>query len=305
VKKTNYRHTLSSGVGRVTGAFDLIDNTDYEAINTKEIKLIDIPKNITRYALSQNTFFYFKNISHYFPSIESLSNFIDNTEFLAGLEVTFIGTTNRLEEISNYDYLQALQGLLQSIESDIKSNTTEYQGSEYVKENIYKVFKDKEIKVKKDSERADGQQTLIANEPWYAYNANYGTSEEKSFVRLFSSRFTSINQKFEDIYLIRNEREVKIYDNSGRAFEPDFLLFCKQKEENQYTYQVFIEPKGNHLIGHDKWKEDYLKEIRNDKKVIEISTDKYLLTAVPFYNYQNENEFKKSLNEVLDITQSD
>jgi len=299
VKKTNYRHTLSSGVGRMSGAFAGTDTSESEAIKTKDIKLTEIPKNTIRFALSQNPFFYFDSLSHYFPSVDSLSNFIDSTDFLASLEITFSGTTERLKEISHFDYLQALIGLLQSIEADIKSNSTEYEGSDYIKEPIHKVFKDKEIKVYKDSERADGQETLVANEPWYVYNANYGTSEEKKFVELFSRRFEGLNQKFENIYLIRNEREIKIFDKIGRAFEPDFLLFCKQRGGEQMTFQVFIEPKGEHLKGYDKWKENFLNEIRAEQKTIEIHTDTYLITAVPFYNYNNENEFKTTLENTL------
>lgn len=299
VKKTNYRHNLSSGVGRMSGAFAESETSETEAIKTKDVKLTEIPKNTIRFALSQNPFFYFDSLSHYFPGVGSLSNFIDSTDFLAGLEITFSGTANRLKEISYFDYLQALNGLLQSIEADIKSNSTEYEGSDYIKEPIHKVFKDKEIKVYKDSERADGQETLVANEPWYVYNANYGTSEEKKFVELFSRRFEGLNQKFENIYLIRNEREIKIFDKLGRAFEPDFLLFCKQRDGEQMTFQVFIEPKGEHLKGHDKWKEDFLKEIRAEQKTIKIHTDTYLITAVPFYNYNNENEFKTTLESTL------
>lgn len=301
VKKTNYRHTLSSGVGRMSSAFFEMENpaSNDEVIKTKDVKLTEIPKNTIRFALSQNPFFYFDSLSHYFPSVGSLSNFIDSKYFLAGLEITFNGTANRFKEISHFDYLQALNGLLQSIEADIKSNSTEYEGSDYIKQPIHKVFKDKEIKVYKDSERADGQETLVANEPWYVYNANYGTSEEKKFVELFARRFEGLNQKFENIYLIRNEREIKIFDKLGRAFEPDFLLFCKQRDGEQMTFQVFIEPKGNHLLGHDKWKEDFLKEIRTEQKTIKIHTDTYLITAVPFYNYANENEFKTTLESTL------
>ncbi|MFO1374208.1 MAG: DEAD/DEAH box helicase family protein [Agitococcus sp.] len=301
VKKTNYRHTLSSGVGRMSGAFAEAETSETEAIKTKDVKLTDIPKNTIRFALSQNPFFYFDSLSHYFPSVGSLSNFIDSTDFLAGLEITFNGTANRLKEISHFDFLQALNGLLQTIEADIKSNSTEYEGSDYIKEPIHKVFKDKEIKVYKDRERADGQESLVANEPWYVYNANYGTSEEKKFVELFSRRFEGLSQKFENIYLIRNEREIKIFDKLGRAFEPDFLLFCKQRDGEQMTFQVFIEPKGEHLKGHDKWKEDFLKEIRTEQKTIKIHTDTYLITAVPFYNYNHENEFKITLESTLNL----
>ncbi len=301
VKKTNYRYKLSSGVGRMSSAFFEMEPSlsNNEVIKTKDVKLIDIPQNIIRFALSQNPFFYFDNLSHYFPNVGSLSHFIQSNDFLADLEITFIGTANRLKEISHFDYLQALNGLLQNIEAEIKSNSTKYEGSDYIADRIHNVFKDKQIKVNKYDERAKGQEDLVANEPWYVFNANYGTSEEKKFVELFSRRFEGLNQKFENIYLIRNEREIKIFDKLGRAFEPDFLLFCKQRDGEQMTFQVFIEPKGNHLLGNDKWKEDFLKEIRTEQKTIKIHTDTYLITAVPFYNYNNENEFKTTLENTL------
>lgn len=302
VKKTNYRHTLSSGVGKMSLAigFELEPTqSNDEVIKTNDVKLTEIPKHIVRFALTQNPFFYFDSLSNYFPSVGSYSNFIKNTNFLAGLQITFSGTSNRLKQITHFDYLQAINGLLQNIEADIKSNSTEYEGSDYIKEPIHKVFKDKDIKVQKGSPREDGQETLVANEPWYVYNANYGTNEEKKFVELFSRRFKELNQKFENIYLIRNEREIKIFDKLGRAFEPDFLLFCKQRGAEQITFQVFIEPKGEHLKGYDKWKEDFLIKIRTEQKTIKIHTDTYLITAVPFYNYNNQNIFDKELEKIL------
>lgn len=301
VAKQNHRHTLSSGVGRMSSAFFKMENptSNDEVIKSRDIKLSDIPKHTIRFALSQFPFFHFNHLTKFFPNIKSLSEFIENENYLAGIEITFRGTPDRVKNISNFDYLQALSGLLQSIESEIKSSSTEYEGSNYIKKHVHEVFKDKEIRVNKYDERANGQEDLVANEPWYAYNANYGTSEEKQFVELFSRRFDGLNQKFENIYLIRNERELKIYDKQGRAFEPDFLLFCKQREGEQLTFQVFIEPKGNGFIAKDKWKEDFLEEIRTEKKTIEIHTDKYLITAVPFYNYANENEFKTTLESTL------
>jgi type III restriction enzyme len=301
VTKQNHRHTLSSGVGRMSKAFFEMENptSNDEVIKSRDIKLSEIPKHIIRYALSQIPFFHFDHLVKFFPNIDSLSKFIESEDYLASLEITFRGTPARVIKITNFDYLQAINGLLQSIESEIKNNSTEYEGSDYIKKPFHEVFKDKEIRVNKNDERANGQKDLVANEPWYVYNANYGTTEEKKFVELFARRFEGLNQKFEDIYLIRNERELKIYDKQGRAFEPDFLLFCKQKEGEQLTFQVFIEPKGAHLLSHDKWKEEFLEEIRDEEKTIEIHTDTYLITAVPFYNYDNENEFKQELEDVI------
>jgi type III restriction enzyme len=301
VSKRNFAFTLSSGSGRVSSAFSKEEETTNERTESKDIKVSAIPKHIIRFALAQNPYFYFDSLERFFPNVESLSNFIDSKDYLGGLEITFNASKTRLANISNHDFLLAIQGLLQSIEMEIKSNLTEFEGSDYIKEYVHKVFKDKEIKVYKDSERADGQEAFVANEPWYVYNANYGTSEEKKFVELFQRRFEGLKEKFTNIYLIRNEREIKIIDKFGRAFEPDFVLFCKQKKGKELTYQVFIEPKGAHLIANDKWKEEFLKQIREEEKTIKIDTDNYVITGVPFYNYANENEFKKTLEDTLKI----
>jgi len=301
VSRRNFTFTLSSGAGRISSAFSKEEETTSEKTESKDIQVSVIPKHIIRFALSQNPYFYFDSLLRIFPNIESLSSFIESKYYLGGLEITFNASKTRLLEISNHDFLLAIQGLLQSIEMDIKSNLTEFEGSDYIKEYVHKVFKDKEIKVYKDSERADGQEELIANESWYVYNANYGTSEEKKFVELFQRRFEGLKEKFTNIYLIRNEREIKIIDKLGRAFEPDFVLFCKQKKGKELTYQVFIEPKGAHLITNDKWKEEFLKKISEEEKTIKIDTDNYVITGVPFYNYDNENEFKKTLEDTLKI----
>lgn len=128
IKKSKYQHMLSSGAGRMSGAmeFELEPaKADHEALKAKDVKITEIPKNIIRFALSRNPFFYFNNLSHYFPSVGSLSNFIDSKDFLAGMELTFIGTANRLKAINHFDYLQALNGLLQNIEAEIKSHSTD------------------------------------------------------------------------------------------------------------------------------------------------------------------------------------
>lgn len=99
--------------------------------------------------------------------------------------------------------------------------------------------------------------------------------------------------------MIRNEQVLKIYDEIGRAFEPDFVLFCKRKTGEEQVLQVFIEPKGGHLESKDKWKEEFLNKIREKKLTFE--SNHYRITGVPFYNYANENNFVNELNSVLDV----
>ncbi len=296
-------HNISSGVGSVTSAFFELENppSKGEVIKQKDCKIKDIQRHIVRYALHSNPYFYFSAISQFFPMLESLTEFIEN-KAIADITIKFNGTEQALADINNLDYLQAVEKVLKAIERVIKENISEYTGSKFEPQLLRGVFKDKEIRVNKNDERAKGQEDLVSNEDWYVYNANYGTSEEKEFVKLIARRFEDLQEKYENIYLIRNERALKIFDNNGRQFEPDFLLFCKQKDKPQpLTYQVFIEPKGRHLELLDKWKEDYLNHLRRKHEIRTIDTDNYLITALPFYNTNKENDFNNIFREELGV----
>lgn len=301
ITKKNFVITLSSGAGNVSILFN--EKNDFNSkliIKEKDFQISNIPKNIIYYALAMNPFYNFDNLNMYFPSLKSLSEFIESKEFLGKLEITIKGDENRLTNIRNADFLFSINKLLIELEKEILSHVTEYEGSKFTTEYIHNVFSDnKLIKIEKQSERANGQQDFLNSKNWYVYDANFGTSEEKDFVKMFAKRFENLEIKYSDIYLIRNERDLKIYDKFGRGFEPDFILFCKQKKQEHLIYQVFIEPKGSHLILNDRWKEIFLKEIADISKIINIESDKYLITGVPFYNNENENEFKKTLEKVL------
>ena len=58
----------------------------------------------------------------------------------------------------------------------------------------------------------------------------------------------------------QKEQVLKIYDEIGRAFEPDFVLFCRRKTGKENVLQIFIEPKGGHLESKDMWKKDFWAE---------------------------------------------
>lgn len=304
VSKRDFIYHLSSGAGKISVVFEETEESSLEkleSVEPKNIKISEIPSHILAFGLAQNPFFYLDSLQRYFPNVASLANFMTSPHYLGSLGITFKGSTSRLSNISYQDYFRAVQGLLQSIESEIKLNLTEFEGDNFVAQPINKIFKkEKKIKVEKGTIKSNGQEELVGNKAWYAYNANYGTIEEKRFVELFARKFEEIEAKFTNIFLIRNERDMKIFNKFGEAFEPDFLLFCKQKQGKELNYQVFIEPKGVHLSDYDQWKADFLKEIQEES--LKIDSKDYLITAVPFfYNSASENDFKKSLENVLDI----
>ena len=119
---------------------------------------------------------------------------------------------------------------------------------------------------------------------------------------MLDARMHSLRERYDGIYLIRNERHFKIYNfDDGEAFEPDFVLFLRENSGNMVTCQLFIEPKGNQLKEHDKWKEDFLKQIKEKSsgKILEFQSRKNKVVGVPFYNNENENEFWVTLETAL------
>lgn len=308
VKKRNYLHNIATGRGSA-GAL-LTENGNNNTVaesGRKDIPIIDMPRHIVNAAISRNHFFTCKSIKHYFPKVKSIRQFTEDKDYLGGLGITFQGNLTDIYSLSNRAQLDALTGLLAQVEGEVRKNITEYQGTTEFKPNdVASVFYDKTLKLLDDSERARGDEAFVSDKGWYVFNANYGTSEEKAFVRMLDRQLETLEKNYKEIYLIRNERHFKIYSFfDGKAFEPDFVLFLQEKDGNMLTYQIFIEPKGKHLKEHDKWKQDFLREVtkKYESKTIEFKTQrrtqKYRLVGVPFYNNEDENIFKQSLYESI------
>ena len=306
VSSTNYHYSLPTGRGTSEAVLD--DNSDVQQIveaGQRNIPVRDIPFHVVRTAVVRNPFFAFESLKTYFPHIKSIREFIEADEYLGGLSITLQGDERYV--LSNETYLAAMTGLLHQIASELRQNITEYKGTETFKPNgVSSIFTDKTLKLVEGSERADGDEQLVSNREWYVFNANYGTSEEKDFVRMLDAQMDELKGKYDGIYLVRNERHFKIYNfDDGEGFEPDFVLFLREKNGNTLIRQIFIEPKGKYLQAHEKWKEDFLEKIKEKfsgevlKFKTQSGTQKYRLIGVPFYDNQDERQFRESLESVL------
>ena len=309
VKRKNYTHTIASGRG-MAGAL-LAGNGDGGIVaesGRKDVKVGDVSRHIVYNAIARQSFFTFQTIQKYFPHILCMRQFIESDEYLGGVEITFQGDSADIYNLSNKFQLDGLTGLLGQVESELRKNITEFCGTEdFQLKSVSSIFSDKVLKLIDGSERANGDEAFVSDKGWYVFNANYGTSEEKAFVRMLDRQMDTLKKKYDGVYLLRNERHFKIYNFSdGQAFEPDFVLFLRQMNGDMLTYQIFIEPKGKHLKEHDKWKQEFLREITEkfkEKTLIfktQQKTQKYRLVGVPFYNNEDENRFKQSLYEVVE-----
>jgi len=308
VRKRNYMYPIPTGRG-AAGA--LLNGSDkVSAVGEparKDVSVKNIERHIIQNALTRNRFYTFRSLRRFFPHLTSIQDFVTSENYLGGLEITFQGDPVDISHLSNEAKFQGLIGLLKQIESEILRNITEHKGNrEFKPNNVSEVFYDKTLKLLRDTETARGDEVFLSDKEWYVFNANYGTSEEKAFVKMLDRQILKLREKFDGIYLVRNEGHFKIYSFSdGLGFAPDFVLFLKEKDGGLLTYQLFIEPKGKHLKEHDKWKEQFLKEITNEfkEKVIQFSSkQRYRVLGVPFYNNEDENIFKENLYSVLEKT---
>ena len=308
VKQKNYEHTIHTGVGGVTTIMEKGETPVQQGNqSSRDIKIVDIEQNIVRSALARNPFFTFASLKQYFPHLASAREFITSKNYLGGLAITFKGNLVGLEE-NRAAKLSACEGLLSQIESEIRKEITEYQGTKHFYEHhVRAVFTDKTLKFSVDTPRADDSDTayLVKVSDWFAYDTLYGTSEEKAFVAMLDRWIQESTKTYEDIYLLRNEGHFSIYSFSdGSPFQPDFVLFLREKNGEPLSYQLFIEPKGEYLTETDRWKEKFLAEIRAEyhSKIL-TENSKYRVIGVPsFYHERYENQFKDDLNAALTET---
>ena len=306
VKKKWHEHTVYEGSGGVTGMTESDQTYTTRSKNSQDIPLMDIEQNIVQTAIARNPFFQFASLKQYFPQLKSMSEFRTSDNFLGGLKITFKGSFSQWEdEVS--EKLRACCDLLEKIETELRKQITEYEGTKhFYKEQIHTIFKDKILKFSTNNPRADENhpaERLAKAEEWFAFNGLYGTGEEKAFVQFLHTYLEELQKTYNGVYLIRNERHFSIYNFfDGQAFQPDFVLFLGKENGETLSYQLFIEPKGEHIEDFDRWKEDFLKKIDTERKSELIIEDKnYRIIGLPFYQEKHQNQFRETLDETLQL----
>ena len=238
---------------------------------SRDFKLADFGRAILGFALDANDFFHFANLRTYFPQLASASQFVTSDSYLANVTVNVRGLPDDLDNLTARQKLDIAHYVLHQIESGVKRESVEF----------------------------------IGTKEWHAYDDSYGTDQEKLFIKYMHDQEARLRGVYDDFYLLRNEKAVKLYDfDTGRAFEPDFILFLRKKGKKASTImQLFIEPKGDQLRPQDDWKQVLLEEVKNKARLETVFQGRdYSVLGLPFYNEagQTNAEFKEAFeDEVL------
>lgn len=310
-----YKIKLRTGDINTTQMFVYAVESRGIATQSKDFKLLDFGEKIVRKAMQKLPFYAFDTLKKHFPHLTSSTDFITNASYLADIKLEITG---RLEHISNLtadDKLLAATQVLEDIQNSITADKVEFKGTQaFIPKTIKSVFSDKTLNFAMDTggDREFGRSMSnaietsihldLSHKDWYVFDDCFGTSEEKLLIKFIDKRYDDLKLKFSEAYLIRNEKHFKLYSfDDGRALEPDFLLYLIGKNgTDTMHYQVFIEPKGGHLIKADEWKQQFLLRIKDEFTVDKLFTNKnYTVWGLPFYNQALEANFSNSFNEVL------
>lgn len=238
------------------------------------------------------------NILHsYFPNLRSTREFIEDTNYMGGIQIDIVSTC---EKPSPVILFAACLNVVGKVAESVSAIEEIYEGTiEFKAEHIRDVFKNKRCNYtvihpggigysQNDNTVTSAWKIDLSKEDWFAFEDNFGTSEEKAFVACFKTYVESLRGKYDKVYLVRNERQLHIYSfDGGERFEPDYVLFLHtNKTEGYEQLQIFIEPKGAHLLSNDKWKEEFLLQI--EAKAIPVvkfvDDNAYKIWGFHFYN---------------------
>lgn len=289
-----------------------------EALTFKFGKVIG--NNIVRTAINRNKKFSFDNLQKAFVGLSSVAGFIG---MLSDIDMRVECQYQLVNDLTPDDKLYITEKLLHHIEKDLLVTEERFFGSEKFEQyKIKDLFEDNILRKYTINHQSQAEFGLsqknsaetqyfedLDNLNWYAYDDNFGTSEEKLLVRLIKDLMTELEEKWTDIYLLRNEKAVKIYSfDKGQAFDPDFLMFANDKKTGNVSWQIFIEPKGSQFLdadntfknGKEGWKQEFLRQIseRDEARTL-VDDDRYRIVGLPFFNEAvSKDEVKEGLRRL-------
>lgn len=317
ILEKTYPVRIKSGDMEQSSAFSTGTSQESASLVTRKMVLDDFSKHILRAALNRLPDFTFRSLSEVYPNLKSIAEFIESEEYLAKIQVNVIGRKEVITNLSQKDKLNIALEVLKHIAPMLSKSGIGFRGTKAFKaRQIRDVFHDHTFRVSESSkDKEDGKSikattnTLLRMDvdtaEWFAYDNNFGTSEEKYLIKYIESRIDDLREKYEEIYLLRNQKDLKIYAfEDGRATEPDFVLFmCRKYSDGVYdNIQIFIEPKGEHLRAVDKWKEDFEMSIHSRGYIqFHTANQDFEIWGMPFYTERYSNEFASALKENFDV----
>lgn len=311
-----HKVALKSGYSRSSNAFEPGAVEKSDGRERKDYYLKELGVSAIRKALQRIEFYEFENLRQFLPQLHSIHEFIHSDRYLGKIAIEVSGMPEQLKSFGPEEKLDIAVQVLLPLAEIIASDKVEFKGTKEFQPYMVKdVFSDKTLSFMLDEgdDKEFGRSMNDASETsypldlskrnWYVFDDCFGTSEEKLLIQFIDKKHEALKARYSEVYLLRNEKHFKLYAfEDGAAFEPDFVLCLvgKEKKDTKH-YQVFIEPKGAHLMKTDEWKGNFLVSIKSANEVEQLfENQEYVLWGLPFYNsVVKEREFEESFDQLL------
>lgn len=270
---------------------------------------------IVNKALMKYPIYKFSVLKKFFPNLKSTRQFVTDENYLGEIRIDIKSVEQKNSPQTLY---AAVFDVLGKIAENISKIDVKYSGTkEFYAKKISEIFRDKIVNYSEvhegrigfsqnDSSVADNLRIDLSAEGWFAYTDNFGTSEEKDFVAYFRDHIEELRKSYDKIFLVRNERTFHIYSfDDGARFEPDYVLFLQKNASDKFEQlQIFIEPKGTHLLEKDAWKEKFLLRMKDESVAVKkfVDDDEYKIFGFHFFN--REKGIKKFDEDFLELAKN-
>ena len=317
-RRTVHTVSLRTGFSRTTLAFETVPSAaSGMQVERKDYGLEDLGLGVLRKAVQCIEFYEFARLRKHLPNLTSIQQFLTAQEYLGGVKVEVSGLVGTVQSLTAEQRLDVALQVLHNLARVLASDTREFKGSKHFKpQMLHQVFQDKSLTFNRETGE-DQEFGVSMNNPaegsayhmdlgqhdWYVFDDCFGTSEEKLLIQYVQKRHQDLAALYRHVYLVRNEKHFKVYTfDEGRALEPDFVLFLVGKEPtNTQHWQVFVEPKGQHLLRTDEWKERFLCALKDEGRIEQLMENRqYILWGLPFFNHgERMPEFEQGLADLL------
>lgn len=282
--------------------------TDYkgslkeDTVIQREFGYLTVDKRFLKKSLQRNPFFRFSNLKNYLPLLQSKDELIESKKYLNGVAIKVsLPKGTQIVDLSAFEKLEIIDKFLSYCEEKIRNNYKKNIGLKIFKPiKIKDTLRDYETIVPKFdtgyiTQRIETHDMRGKN--WFIYTDAIMNRLEYELVLLIESFIGELESKYNQVFLIRNDEKATRYKlrefEGPRGFMPDFILYL---ENENFVYQLFIEPKGEDREKEDLWKQEMLQAINGVDIEIIGENNNVSLFGIKFYNSKNREKFISELS---------
>jgi type III restriction enzyme len=274
-----------------------------------ETRLVKIDEALVKKSMARNPFFRFNTMKKYMPTLNSISEFMYDAQWLGQLkEIQATVSTGADTVLSRETQLLVVEKYLAYIQRMLIMNYKRQRGTnKFIGLPIKEVVQDYQKRVPVNYSNAGIHELIQTYDykkaPWFVYNEAIVDKLERSLIELIQGYVEELQNKYKDVYLIRSDErntKLKLHEFANNVshyagFLPDFVLYLANES---YIYQIYIEPKGTQLLDQDQWKENLLTSISPESVDIIGENGQVKLYGVKFYVAGDARQVRQSIQNI-------